>query len=139
MFNIVEPENDLVRSCIVCGNIEMVGMDVEHGSKEHCKELSQVHENGKEFFVTNSLSQLGVIEIVGPEGHRLVVLDNIGSHLIAGNISVYVRGFIVVRVSKEAISCHKCFYKFEGKVHFGCPMKGLFPRLAGKRGQNAFY
>ncbi len=49
---------------------------------------------------------LGIIEFAGPEGHRFVVLDNVISHLIAGGVSVNVKGLIVVWVSKEAILCH---------------------------------
>ncbi len=31
-FNVVEPLNDVVRSGIFCGNIEVVSMDVQHSS-----------------------------------------------------------------------------------------------------------
>ncbi len=77
-----------------------------HSFLEHCMKLSQHHYNGKEFFATKSVFQLGIIEFAGPEGHRFIVLDNVSSHLISGGISVNVKGFIVIGVNKEAILCH---------------------------------
>ncbi len=81
----------------------------------------------KEFFVANSVALLGIVEFARPEGHKFVILDNVSSHFIAGSVSVNVKGLIGVGVSKEAITCHKSFHLFEGKVHFRCPMKFFFP------------
>ncbi len=86
-------------------------------------ELHQDHDSGKEFFVTISVFQLGIIKFSGPEAHRFVILDNVSSHLIAGSISVILKGFVVIRVSKEEMSYHKCFHAFKCKVHFLCPTK----------------
>ncbi len=73
---------------------------------------------------------------MGPEGHRFVILDNISFHSIAGSIGINENGFIVIRISKEAISFHKCFHAFKGMVHVGSPMKDFLSRLAGERCKN---
>ncbi len=39
LFNIIETANYEVRCSIVCGDVEMVGMDVYHGTEKHCVEL----------------------------------------------------------------------------------------------------
>ncbi len=62
-----------------------------------------------------------------------VVLKNICLHLIAGSISENVKGFILIRISKEAILCHKCFYMLEDKIHFGCSTKRFLSRFTGER------
>ena len=100
LFNLIEPANDIVRSGIVSGNVKVVSVDVYHCSKEHGAKFGQDHENGEEFFVTNSVFQLGVIKFVQPEGHWFVILDNVGSHLIVGGISVNVKRFIVIWVGE---------------------------------------
>ncbi len=33
LFNVIEPANDTVRSGVVSGNVEMIGMEVWHGAK----------------------------------------------------------------------------------------------------------
>ncbi len=75
----------------------------------------------KEFFVTSSVFELSVIKFTRPKGNWFVILDNVSSHLIAESLSVNVKGFIVVRIIKEAILCHKRFHMFEGKIHFRFP------------------
>ncbi len=99
-------------------------------------ELCQNHDSGKGFFVNNSVFQLGIIEPMGPEGHMFIILDDLSSHLIAGSIGINVKWFIVIRICQEAISCHKCFDVFKGKVNFGCPAKVFLPGLAGERYKN---
>ncbi len=81
--------------------------------------------------ITNSVFQLGIIEFAQPKGHWFVILDNVGSPLIAGGISVNVKEFIVIRVSKEANTCHECFRAFEGWIHVTGPEKRnvFFPDL----------
>ncbi len=111
-------------------------MDVQHSSYEHCAELCQNHDNGKEFFVTNSIFELSVIKLARPEGHRFVILDNVRSHLVARGIAVNVKGFIVVRISKEAILYHKCFHAFEGKIHCRYPTKCFLSRFTGEGCKN---
>ncbi len=91
LLNVVEPWNDVVRCAIVCGDVEVVSMDMKYSSDEHFTKLCQNHDNREEFFVTNSVSRLSIVEFAGPEGLRFVVLDNVGSHLIAGGISVSVK------------------------------------------------
>ncbi len=99
-------------------------------------ELHQNHDNGKQFFVTNSVFELVIIEFARPESHRFVVLDNVSSHLIAGGIRVNVNGFIVNWICKEAISNHESLHLVESKDHFRYSTKVLLPRLIQKRCKN---
>ncbi len=43
-------------------------------------------------------------------------LDNISSYLVVGGVSVNVKGFVVVRMSKEAILSRKCFHLYPLQV-----------------------
>ncbi len=127
LFSIIELTNYVVRHSIVCGDVDMVRMNVWNCCKKHCAELCQNHDNGEQFFVTNNVFELGIIEFAGPEGHRFVILDDISAHFIAGGISVNVKGFIVVWIHMEAILYHEIFHAFENKVHFRSPTKVVFP------------
>ncbi len=98
--------------------------------------MQVIHDNGKEFYVTNSVFKLSAIKFARPEGNRFVILDNVSSHLVAGGISVNATGFIAVTVSKEAISYHKCFHAFEGKIHVRCQMKGFLSTFMGEGCKN---
>ncbi len=60
-------------------------------------------------------------------------MDSICPHSIAGSVGVNVKGFIVIWVGKEAISCHKCFHMLEGKVNNGCPRKHFLSRFTEER------
>ncbi len=91
--------------------------------------------NYGEIFVTPSVFWLGVIKLAGPEGHKFVVFDNISSHLIAGSVSVNVKWFIMVGISKKAVLLYNSFHVFESEVHFVSPATCFF-RLTGERCKN---
>ncbi len=100
--------------------------------KAQCRILSKLYIYGEEFFVT----QLGIIKFAQPEGHRLVILDNTCSHLIAGSVSENLKQFIIVRKNKKTVSCHNFFHTFNGKVHFVSPAKFFLSKLTGERCKN---
>ncbi len=77
----------IIRSCVVCINVEMISVDVQFGPNKHDEEFCQYHNHGEELFVTHSVFQLGIIKCKGPAGHRFVVLENIYPFLIAGSVS----------------------------------------------------
>ncbi len=112
----------MIRSTVVLGNIAT-------WPQEHGAEFCQYHNYGDKLFVAHSVYQMGVIKFVGPEGHRFVVLDDICSHLIAGSVSINVKWFIVVRISKKSVLGHNCFHSFEGKFYFVSPEKHFLSRL----------
>ncbi len=132
LFDKIEPANDSVRSSIVSCNVKVVVWMCNFAPRSMVQNLVRTMMMER-FFITHSVFQLGVIEFVQPKGHWFVVLDNVDSHLVAGGISINVKGFIVVRVNKKAIMCHERFHAFEGKIHFRIPAKCFLPRLAGKR------
>ncbi len=95
--------DDAVRGSAVCGTVEVIIVNMQLFMYAHGVQSHQDQNNGEKFLVTNSEVYLLVIEFVLPKGHRFVVLDNVGSHSIAGSISVTLKWFAVKRVDKKTI------------------------------------
>ncbi len=62
LFDKIEPANEAVRSGVVSCDVEVISVHMEHCAQEHGAKLSKDHDNRKEFFITNSVLLLGVIE-----------------------------------------------------------------------------
>ncbi len=127
LLNIVEPVNDMIKSGVVCGNVEVVSVNVQFSTKKHGSELCQDHDDGEEFLVTNSVFLLSNIKVMGLEGHRYTILGNISSHLIAGSISIDMKWFIVVRIGQEAVSCHEGFNALKARSILAVQESVFFP------------
>ncbi len=121
LLNIIEPLNDAVRHCIVCGNVEVVSMLCSTAPKS----IAQNSVN------TMTMERSSLSPTVYWSWISLRLRDQKATGLLSklpsdsGGISVNVKGFIVIRISKEAILCHECFHAFESKIYLGCPLKSL--------------
>lgn len=77
-------------------------MSVQFSTQEHGTKSHEDHDNGEKFFVS---FELWIIKVFGPKrpkGHRIAILDNVCSHLIAGCFGINVKLFDVVGIGKEA-------------------------------------
>ncbi len=110
LFNIVESANEMSRSRVVSGDVEVIGVDVKFVTQENGEKFCHNHDNEEKFLVSNSKFKLSIIEFAGLKDQRFVVLGNLCSHLVAGSISVNVKRLAVIRIVKKTVLCHESFH-----------------------------
>jgi hypothetical protein len=114
-FNIKLLAEYLLRCDVGVGKIGTIGPDVDLRAEKNWTKCHESFDDRQKFFLDRSVVALGAGELSRKESDRAAMLLDDGTELIIGGISLDVKWFIRVGISKEDILSNHGFNSIESE------------------------